>query len=258
MRRRKGSRCRSYRSSRSSLQWGRLHAEAERDPRRAPPRRDHRASMGPPPCGGGKTRLTTPVLRASLSFNGAASMRRRKAQGRRQEGRVYRGFNGAASMRRRKAGRDTGRRAAPARFNGAASMRRRKVPSAPTMLSRHSRLQWGRLHAEAERPWACSTGTRRTSRFNGAASMRRRKGQKLIRTWAADAELQWGRLHAEAERIPEAPTADRVHRASMGPPPCGGGKELDGDLAPGRPHASMGPPPCGGGKGRRLPPSRRA
>ena len=71
--------------------------------------------------------------------------------------------------------------------------------------------------------------------------------------------LQWGLRLSAVESVCAAAGAVGEPFASMGPPPFGGGKELEREVGtfevvP----ASMGPPPFGGGKGRRCCPAREA
>ena len=108
-------------------------------------------------------------------------------------------------------------------FNGAASMRMRRDPDSTNSVWFEDRLQWGRIHADAEGMITSVTSLAARARFNGAASMRMRRGA----------------LRGLVSRF--------VRWASMGPHPCGcGGPPECSGLVP-EPRASMGPHPCGCG-----------
>ncbi len=209
----------------------------------------HKASMGPPPCGGGKYLPTEGSTSMTSRFNGAASMRRRKVDCRLRDAAVTSSFNGAASMRRRK---------------GLTFERIERLGL---------ELQWGRLHAEAESPNTLMPLAALSPRFNGAASMRRRKGSwsrargRSIRSFNGAASmrrrkviqrvaylnqppdlLQWGRLHAEAESVGWERNPRQITPLQWGRLHAEAERRgADADYRA-RGHASMGPPPCGGGK----------
>ena len=113
-------------------------------------------------------------------------------------------FNGAASMRmRREFTLRLTETFAKSGFNGAASMRMRRVrlttnPDATSWV----KLQWGRIHADAE-------------------------GHLVPPNLGRVDVLQWGRIHADAEGAGRILCTVRIIGASMGPHPCGcGGEKL--------------------------------
>ena len=159
-----------------SLQWGRVHANAERPS------------------------ILSTTRQPLGRFNGAAFMRTRKASNGRNKPPKNRASMGPRSCERGK-NRDLGRRPSRVpRFNGAAFMRTRKALLAGSLRSAQLRLQWGRVHANAEScvaqmtlavdrvasmgPRSCERGKRfhwttfchGPFGFNGAAFMRTRKG----------------------------------------------------------------------------------
>ena len=251
MRRRKGWEWVDPDGDMSALQWGRLHAEAERIGEAIADDRGTDASMGPPPCGGGKIDSDGFTAKTNLRFNGAASMRRRKGGGR--------------SPRARPRGASMG----PPPCGGG------KVGHCSTSRSRMTTLQWGRLHAEAERTSATFTPVKDGMLQWGRLHAEAERSAIEMFVDRHGGTLQWGRLHAEAERSRQGVQGSRRLKASMGPPPCGGGKRrarvphastdlicFNGAASMRRRkvlkdlvvvardrQASMGPPPCGGGKG---------
>ena len=148
-------------------------------------------------------------------------------------------------------------------------------------FSASTELQWGRLPKEAESRKGRRDGGPAHPRFNGAASRRRRRGTRRRSRWSRTCSgfngaasrrrrrggapwhcigietlgLQWGRLPKEAERTRyQGQGRRRAIRASMGPPPEGGGEQpLAVAVAHVGDRASMGPPPEGGGEGARVP-----
>ena len=86
-------------------------------------------------------------------------------------------------------------------FNGATAFRRRK----------HRILGYDR---------------RSRGRFNGATAFRRRKPAKRVRDAIKTIWLQWGHRLSAAETITPPGGRHLTSRASMGPPPFGGGNVL--------------------------------
>ena len=248
MRRRKGAMSEIVQELSRRLQWGRLHAEAERP------------------------NLPRTATHCHIRFNGAASMRRRKDRPTLLAHPREHRFNGAASMRRRKDRPTLLAHPREHRFNGAASMRRRKERPLGSFSDHDFTLQWGRLHAEAESPQERRTHFPARSLQWGRLHAEAERPPPWSTRYPPSRELQWGRLHAEAESCGSLSWPDpnsalqwgRLHAeaeshlvrgegedragASMGPPPCGGGKLPRVRSRARQPAASMGPPPCGGGK----------
>ena len=206
--------------------------------------------MGPPPFGGGKWYGMDPDLRCdALASMGPPPFGGGKDAGLGDTNAEHHRFNGATSFRRWKAGRAAGpRRDAELCFNGATSFRRWKAPEATPETDSIVGLQWGHLLSAVE---SCDH----------------------IRLAVAVHVLQWGHLLSAVESALDVGLSPHHGDASMGPPPFGGGKLLDGRLHrfPNlgfngatsfrrgersqqrrvlllHHHASMGPPPFGGGK----------
>ena len=138
--------------------------------------------------------------RHQIRFNGAASMRMRRALtdddlrhllvvasmgphpcgcgGEASHLRPCRGqqrFNGAASMRMRRGYAAVPVVWIPSCFNGAASMRMRRACVFQKRKRKAHQLQWGRIHADAEGSAISFPSSHWTVCFNGAASMRMRR-----------------------------------------------------------------------------------
>ena len=193
----------------------------------------HRASMGPPPFGGGNTAGQTSQDVSRASFNGATSFRRWKPLSVPTTPPGGSRFNGATSFRRWKlrlclkgpsttrllqwghllSAVETGRRLpdrpGPCRLQWGhllSAVETRKATKSPSRVA--SMLQWGHLLSAVEtrppgRP--CRKGI---PGFNGATSFRR---------WKPGRRSTHRRHH---------------HRASMGPPPFGGGNAGTGISLP--------------------------
>ena len=204
--------------------------------------------MGPRPCGRGRRRLweiSNPII--DDGFNGATALRPWTATC----GSVRPWPAIMASMGPRPCGRGRQWTGMPlarrAGFNGATALRPwTAVPS--TNGTTRRRCFNG---ATALRPWTAGGGAGMSStcaRFNGATA---------LRPWTADYDdfsgepadlLQWGHGLAAVDGQARRRRRRPQQRASMGPRPCGRGRDVRRRLANARPHASMGPRPCGRGR----------
>ena len=180
------------------------------------------ASMGPRPCGRGRTD-TTPGLTTDQCFNGATALRPWTASSACSSLARRHCFNGATALRPWTAGRRRGR----AR-QGLASMGPR--PCGRGRRGRQRASSFGFRASMGPRP--CGRGRRydgavkhcRYKRFNGATALRpwtamTRAGSE--RSWHL---LQWGHGLAAVDGKSAAPSHSSP-TASMGPRPCGRGRE---------------------------------
>ncbi len=255
------------------LQWGRVVADAEGSSPVRSRSRSTSASMGPRRCRRGRVPSSTSTATAPRRFNGAASLPTRKALGYDEVDEVTGRFNGAASLPTRKGatrcparrpgsrfngaaslptrkGRESRREhAAQRRFNGAASLPTRKGPRSCATRSGSSSLQWGRVVADAEGPYArgwssqtmpqlqwgrvvadaegglCDTlHPEAIRRFNGAASLPTRKGGRRQRTRQPCGLASMGPRRCRRGRWGALEPLRFFADASMGPRRCRRGR----------------------------------
>ena len=204
--------------------------------------------MGPPPFGGGNPASWWSGIAATSGFNGATSFRRWKP-----------GYHCEVNQ-----GPD------PLQWGHLLSAVETSDHQ-PLTVSNMALLQWGHLLSAVETGCTPCPGRSRRACFNGATSFRRWKPRKQpwakvpgccfngatsFRRWKPrslthvpcnTSMLQWGHLLSAVETLAGCLKPVRNGRASMGPPPFGGGNRLSILSDRGNPIASMGPPPFGGG-----------
>ena len=211
-------------------------------------RRDGPASMGPRPCGRGRSDMLAMGgqrivlqwghdLAAVEGVSGAPKSKRCP------------GFNGATTLRPWKVRPGTGTNpSTPGSFNGATTLRPWKGtplppgrPSQPSFNGATTLRPW-KGGSQSRRPlWPlASMGPRPCGRGRAAG---RARGPRRRR-------LQWGHDLAAVEGRRKGSRGHGSSLASMGPRPCGRGRRCDMRSNRRCCPASMGPRPCGRGRAR--------
>ena len=201
---------------------------------RASPTRQGRAatlaSMGPRPCGRGRLPGGTRSCACLNRFNGATALRPWTAAhcGRAPPPRS--GFNGATALRPWTGGRPESKSRTRTSFNGATALRPWTEPKRARLSEKRNRLQWGHGLAAVDGPGPGPTGTRRNELQWG-------HGLAAVDGWSP-----WPKCSAGGSRFNGAtalrpwtvalgPRRRPPHPASMGPRPCGRGRNPSDRLA---------------------------
>ncbi len=183
----------------SRLQWGRVVADAE-GLRPHYVRFTTKASMGPRRCRRGRARLVPSCVVSCVRLQWGRVVA--DAEG--SEPRGLEADLDVASMgprrcrRGRERDRDHARAAAPQASMGPRRCRRGRSRGGCSRCHDAFALQWGRVVADAEGR-RDPTAVAASASFNGAASLPTRKASARPERYANGRELQWGRVVADAE-----------------------------------------------------------